>query len=219
MFQTDAQRAHPRQREVDEANAQAPLFSHGCAARPALDDAPLGDGAVIRPRGCLPIGGKRGANRFLGRHRLSPRTIACYEANLRYFREWLREEGLEDDLRALILANARRYGHHLAERPARLATFVAGGARRGVQAFTTGSRPISPFSASGYLRTLKVFTRWLADEAQGYTSRDVLAGLRLTATRRPTRLVSLAMVHHPFIATSPVLLASPSPGRFSQPGP
>lgn len=138
LFQTDAQRAHPRQREVDEANAQAP-FSHGCAARPALDDAPLGDGAVIRPRGSLPIGGKRGANRLLGRHRLSPRTIAWYEANLRYFREWLREEGLEDDLHALFLANARRYGHHLAERPARLATFVAAGGQRGVHALTTGS--------------------------------------------------------------------------------
>lgn len=111
--------------------------------------------------------------------RLSPRTIAWYEANLRYFREWLGEDGQDDDLRALTLSNARRYSHHLAERPARLATFVATGARRGVHALTTGSRPISPVSASGYLRTLKVFSRWLADEAQGYTPRDALAGLRL----------------------------------------
>jgi site-specific recombinase XerD len=96
--------------------------------------------------------------------RLSPRTIAWYEANLRYFREWLREEDLEDDLHALNLTSARRYSHHLAERPARLATFVSVGARRGVHALTTGPRLISPCSASGYLRTLKVFSRWLADE-------------------------------------------------------
>ena len=40
--------------------------------------------------------------------RLSPKTTAWYAGNLRYFAEWLAGQGLDDDLAAFTLSNARR---------------------------------------------------------------------------------------------------------------
>jgi site-specific recombinase XerD len=61
----------------------------------------------------------------------------------------------------------------------RQGTFVSGGARRGVYALVETDKPLSTNTVAGYLRTLKRFSRWLAAEEQGYTARDVLAGLKL----------------------------------------
>lgn len=115
--------------------------------------------------------------------RLAPKTVAWYQANLRYFRDWLAAHGYPDNLSAFTLANARRYSQALADRTVRQGTFVAGGARRGVYALVETDKPLSTNTVAGYLRTLRVFSRWLAAEEQGYTPRDVLAGLKLP--RRP----------------------------------
>lgn len=119
---------------------------------------------------------------FLGdcrTRRLSGKTISWYDANLRYFLDWLRDNGLPDDLASFTLANARRYGLQLSERTASRGTFVSAGGCRGVHALVATDRPLSAETVSGYLRTLKRFSRWLAEEAQDYTARNTLAGLRL----------------------------------------
>src|SRR5262245_40662439 len=46
--------------------------------------------------------------------RLSPRTIAWYRSNLRYFLDWLAGEGVPDRLASFTLQQARRYSHMLA---------------------------------------------------------------------------------------------------------
>jgi site-specific recombinase XerD len=115
--------------------------------------------------------------------RLARKTLACYAATLRYFLEWLAAEGQPDALASFTLANGRRYSHSLAERTAWRATFVAAGGPRGVHALAASAEPLKPNTAFGYLRVLKTFSRWLAAEEQGYTARDVLAGLKLP--RRP----------------------------------
>ena len=111
--------------------------------------------------------------------RLSPKTVSWYQANLRYFLEWLAEQGLGDDLAAFTPATGRRYSHALSERTVKKATFDSNGGRRGVHALEATDRPLAANSVTGYLRTLKVFSKWLAAEEQGYTARDMLAGLRL----------------------------------------
>ncbi len=111
--------------------------------------------------------------------RLSPRTITWYRSNLRYFLDWLAGEGEPDRLASFTLQQARRYSHALAERSALQATFVSGGKKHGVHAMIETDRPLSANTVSGYLRTLKVFSRWLAAEEQGYLERHLLAGLRL----------------------------------------
>jgi len=111
--------------------------------------------------------------------RLSPKTVSWYASNLRYYLEWLREQGLADDLSAFTLAHARRYAQALAERTVREATFVSIGGKRGVHALRETDRALSPNSIIGYLRSLKTFARWLAAEEQGYLPRHVLLGLRL----------------------------------------
>ena len=50
-----------------------------------------------------------------------------------------------------------------------MGTFVSGGAKRGVYALVETEKPLSANTAAGYLRTLKVFSGWLAAEEQGYT--------------------------------------------------
>jgi integrase/recombinase XerD len=111
--------------------------------------------------------------------RLSPRTIAWYRGNLRYFLDWLAEQGAPDHLASFTLQQARRCSHALTERSVRQGTFVSDGGRRGVHALIETDRPLSANTVSGYLRTLKVFSRWLAAEEQGYLERHLLAGLRL----------------------------------------
>ena len=111
--------------------------------------------------------------------RLAAKTIAWYGANLRYFLEWLAREGQPDALASFTLANGRRYSQGLSERTARRGTFVNGRQRRGVYAQLETDTPLAANTAFGYLRTLKTFSRWLAAEEQGYTARDVMAGLRL----------------------------------------
>ncbi|HET8627151.1 MAG TPA: tyrosine-type recombinase/integrase [Thermomicrobiales bacterium] len=111
--------------------------------------------------------------------RLAPKTIAWYGANLRYFREWLAREGQADSLASFTLANGRRYSRWLSERTARRGTFLAQGGKRGAYALVETDGPLAANTAFGYLRTLKTFSRWLAAEEQGYTARDVLAGLKL----------------------------------------
>jgi site-specific recombinase XerD len=111
--------------------------------------------------------------------RLSPRTLRWYEANLRYFTDWLTALGERPTLAAFTLANGRRYSQWLSERTVRQATFVSAGGRRGVHALVETDRPLAATSVMGYLRTLKRFSRWLAAEEQAYTARHVLAGLRL----------------------------------------
>ena len=111
--------------------------------------------------------------------RLASKTIAWYGANLRYYLEWLAAEGLPDALASFTLASGRRYSQALSERTARRATFVAAGARRGLHRLEETDQPLAANTAFGYLRVLKTFTRWLAAEEQGYTARDVLAGLKL----------------------------------------
>ena len=48
--------------------------------------------------------------------RLSPKTVSWYQANLRYFLEWLAEQGLGDDLAVFTPDTGRRYSHALSER-------------------------------------------------------------------------------------------------------
>lgn len=111
--------------------------------------------------------------------RLSPKTVGWYASNLRYFLEWLRAQGLADDLAALTLPTARRYSQAIATRTVREATFVGNGGKRGVHALKETDRPLAANTLIGYLRSLKIFARWLADEEQGYLPRNVLQGLRL----------------------------------------
>lgn len=111
--------------------------------------------------------------------RLSPKTVSWYQANLGYFLDWLLAHDGADTLQAFTLTNARRYSQELAERMARHGTFVGGAPRRGVYALVESDQRLRVHTITGYLRTLKTFSRWLAAEEQGYTSRDVLAGLKL----------------------------------------
>jgi len=115
--------------------------------------------------------------------RLAPKTIAWYGANLRYFREWLAREGHADGLASFTLAHGRRYSQWLTERTARRGTFMAQGGKRGEYALVETDAPLAANTAFGYLRVLKTFSRWLAAEEQGYSARDVMAGLKLP--RRP----------------------------------
>lgn len=119
--------------------------------------------------------------------RLSPRTITWYRSNLRYFLDWLAGEGEPDRLASFTLQQARRYSHMLAERSALQATFVSGGKKHGVHAMIETDRPLSANTVSGYLRTLKVFSRWLAAEEQGYLERTCWPGCGCRSARRPTR--------------------------------
>jgi site-specific recombinase XerD len=64
--------------------------------------------------------------------RLSPKTVSWYQANLRYFLDWLLAHDRADALQAFTLTNARRYIQELAERMARQGIFVGGAPRRGV---------------------------------------------------------------------------------------
>jgi len=113
--------------------------------------------------------------------RLSPKTIRWYADNLRYFTDWLAAQGESPRLSAFTLANGRRYSQWLAERTAKQPTFVSPstGARRGVPVFHDTDRPLATPSVSAYLRTLKRFSAWLAAEEQGYTTKHVMAGLKL----------------------------------------
>lgn len=111
--------------------------------------------------------------------RLATKTIAWYEANLRYFTEWLAQQDIGDDLAAFTLRNARAYSAVLADRVATKGTFVSTGAKRGVHALRETDQPLAANTVIGYLRTLKVFSKWLAAEEQGYLPAHVLAGLRL----------------------------------------
>lgn len=106
--------------------------------------------------------------------RLSPRTITWYRGNLRYFLDGLAQEGAPDKLASFTLQHARRYSHALAERSVRQGTFVSAGGKRGVHALIETDRPLSANTVSGYLRTLKVFSRWLAAEGQMIWWGDVL---------------------------------------------
>jgi site-specific recombinase XerD len=111
--------------------------------------------------------------------RLAPKTVGWYADNLRYFTEWLADQGLRPTLGSLTLADGRRYGRWLAERTAKRPTFVSVGGKRGGHALLEGDRPLSTITVTGYLRALKRFSAWLAAEEQAYTSRDALAGLKL----------------------------------------
>lgn len=111
--------------------------------------------------------------------RLSPKTIAWYEANLGYFLAWLARHERGDTIAAFTLRNARAYSAALAEQSAAKATFIPGGGQRGVHALRDSGQPLSTNTIIGYLRTLKVFSRWLSAEEQGYLPGHVLAGLRL----------------------------------------
>lgn len=111
--------------------------------------------------------------------RLAAKTIAWYGSNLRYFQRWLADEGHADSQSSFILANGRRYSQWLSERTARRGTFVGDGGRRGVYAQIETEDRLAANTAFGYLRTLKTFSRWLAAEEQGYTARDLMAGLKL----------------------------------------
>ena len=115
--------------------------------------------------------------------RLAPKTVRWYADNLRYFLAWLANQRDRPDLAAFTLATGRRYSGWLAERTAQQPTFVAVGGRRGVHALLDTDRPLSTATVRGYLRTLKIFSAWLAAEEQGYLARDVMAGLQLP--RRP----------------------------------
>ncbi|MCC6629876.1 MAG: tyrosine-type recombinase/integrase [Chloroflexi bacterium] len=111
--------------------------------------------------------------------RLSPKTVAWYAANLRYFLDWLAAEGQAADLAAVTLTNGRRYSQWLAGRTVKQATFVSGGSQRGVHALLETDRPLAANTLVGYLQTLKRFAGWLAAEEQGYAARDTMARLRL----------------------------------------
>ena len=111
--------------------------------------------------------------------RLASKTVTWYAANLRYFLDWLVAQGAGTDLAAFTLANGRRYSQWLSERTVQEATFVSTGGRRGAHALVETDRPLATNTVSGYLRTLKRFSRWLAAEEQAYTPRNVMAGLKL----------------------------------------
>src|SRR5262245_48396984 len=111
--------------------------------------------------------------------RLAPKAIAWYGSNLRFFREWRAREGHADGLATVSLANVPRYSQWLTERTALRGTFPAKGGRRCEYALVETDAPLAANSAFGYLRVLKTFSRWLAAEEQGYTARDVMAGLKL----------------------------------------
>lgn len=115
--------------------------------------------------------------------RLSLKTVTWYQNNLRYFRDWLSAEGYPDRVSSLTLSHARRYSQHLSERTARKGTFVPTGVQRGAYALIESDKPLSANTVAGYLRTLKIFSRWLAAEEQGYVQCDMLARLKLP--RRP----------------------------------
>ena len=90
--------------------------------------------------------------------RLAPKTVSWYQANLRYFLDWLLAHDGADTLQAFTLTNARRYSQVLAERMARHGTFVGGAPRRGVYALVESDQRLKVHTITGYLRTLKTFS-------------------------------------------------------------
>jgi site-specific recombinase XerD len=113
----------------------------------------------------------------------SPKTIAGYASFLRYFASFLQAIGHPDTLGAFTLAHARRYSQELSTRGAIRNTFIAANGIRGVDAAVPSAKPLKANTLFGYLRPLKTFGRWLADEDQGYLATDVMRGLKLP--RRP----------------------------------
>ena len=114
---------------------------------------------------------------------LAPKTIAGYASFLGYFASFLQALDQPDTLGTFTLAHARRYSQELSTRGAIRNTFVAANGIRGVHAAVPSAEPLKANTLFGYLRPLKTFSRWLADEDQGYLATDVMRGLKLP--RRP----------------------------------
>jgi len=110
---------------------------------------------------------------------LAPKTIAGYASFLQYFASYLGAIGQSDSIGAFTLAHARRYSQDLSTRGAIRNTFVAANGIRGVHAGVPSTEPLKANTLFGYLRPLKTFSRWLADEDQGYLATDVMRGLKL----------------------------------------
>lgn len=114
---------------------------------------------------------------------LALKTIAGYASFLRYFAAFLQAIEHPDTLGAFTLAHARRYSQELSTRGAIRNTFVAANDICGVNAAVPSAKPLKANTLFGYLRPLKTFGRWLADEDQGYLATEVMRGLKLP--RRP----------------------------------
>ncbi len=115
--------------------------------------------------------------------RLAPKTVRGYESSLGYFAAFLLASATPDTLASFTLANGRRYSYSLTDRVAQRGTFVAGDGIRGIYAAVPSGDLLKPNTLFGYLRPLKTFSRWLADENQAYLATDVLRNLKLP--RRP----------------------------------
>lgn len=105
----------------------------------------------------------------------SPKTISWYGEFLRKFEEFL---GSEAKIGDFTVENARAFIAHLQSRNCRFENHPLSPKQEG---------GLSPYTIHGYVRTLKVFASWLAEE--GFTSTNVLA--RLKAPKLPTPVIEI----------------------------
>ncbi|MFC1980606.1 tyrosine-type recombinase/integrase [Chloroflexota bacterium] len=100
----------------------------------------------------------------------SPKTIDWYSANLRRFRDFLKQEGLARGITDIGTSEARKFIFHLQNNVKRWET----------SPYVNDSRGLSSFSVHGYARTIKAFWSWLL--AEGYISHNPMVKLRLPRT-------------------------------------
>ncbi len=105
----------------------------------------------------------------------SPKTITWYGEFLRKFLEYL---GTEAKIGDFTLDSARSFVAHLQSRTCRFENHPLSPRQEG---------GLSPFTIHGYVRTLKAFSSWLAEE--GFTTGNVLA--RLKAPKLPTPVIEI----------------------------
>ena len=100
----------------------------------------------------------------------SRKTIDWYSANLRRFRDYLKQEDLAQGITDIGASEARRFIYHLQNNVKRWET----------SPYVKDSRGLSSFSVQGYARTIKAFWSWLL--AEGYISHNPMVKLRLPRT-------------------------------------
>ncbi len=107
----------------------------------------------------------------------SPRTVEWYERVLRYFQDYLKEEGYPTTLGGVNLQVVREFVVYLQTREK----------WHGHRNAQNGDGHLSPTSVNNYVRGLRVFFSWLHRE--GYTEENILASLK--PPRAPVTMVDV----------------------------
>ena len=84
----------------------------------------------------------------------SQNTIRFYQNNLQRFLKFLRERQLTEEVQSIGVAEAREFIFHLQNEVTRWEN----------SPYTKDEKRLSPFSVQGYVRSIKAFWSWLAEE-------------------------------------------------------